>query len=601
MKKYFIILVVLGFVSCKKDKTKDKDQPSNNGSSTVVYETNNLTDVIKIVSSFNGSHIVALRNYGTQYAYLHSSDGGETWKTFSINRSTSKDFTVNNDGMFAWEDGSNGNIYNLNTNSFITTKPDGFYNEYYAVGNLLYCIQGTNSSIPPKVFIKQSSANQWDTLTKEGDSLGIFCGEDKDGGIAFYNRQTKFLYIHKPGLNKIQKHKVDVDFSTITQGQSNRQMSIVFNGYNALCFAYTAGFGVANVTNNTIQYQVWPDGFKGNYQNPLNIDIDNDGAVYANLISIGTQQFKYQQAERTTMKTNVPVFCNGEYTYIIDYLNPVKKGPQTKSLDGLLKAETEIVFSGISNQTFYVILKSDDINNISFLQIFDKSKSEKVNHIINGNVKSVFHIDNQLLICRNDSIGLSENNGESFTYYLNPSNLPFTDLKKINGTYYALAAVNFNKTLGGTGFTVNKHSMAMLTSTDLKTWTILNGTQRTEASGDKPGTFTTNGVMTLVDNINPLGNMVLVYTMSDDFGVTWKDNPAKMIFNTELPNGSLAQISYAGPSEIKRTNYSSTLQRVNDFGYVNTYKNLPIAVQSPIVSNNKIYFVTSKDILELSL
>jgi hypothetical protein len=102
----------------------------------------------------------------------------------------------------------------------------------------------------------------------------------------------------------------------------------------------------------------------------------------------------------------------------------------------------------------------------------------------------------------------------------------------------------------------------MLTSTDLKTWTILNGTQRTEASGDKPGTFTTNGVMTLVDNINPLGNMVLVYTMSDDFGVTWKDNPAKMIFNTELPNGSLAQISYAGPSEIKRTNYSSTLQRL---------------------------------------
>lgn len=601
MKKYFVIVLILGFLSCKKDKNKDDEQVSNNGSSNVVYESNNLTDVIKIVSSFDGNHIVALRYFNTQYAYLHSSDGGETWKSFSVNRSTSKDFTVNNDGMFAWEDGSNGNIYNLNTNSFITTKPDGFYNEYYAVGNLLYCIQGTNSSIPPIIFTKQSSANQWDTLTRNGDTLGMYCGEDKDGGMAFYNRQTEFLYIHKPSLNKIQKYKVDVDYSKITQGQSNKPMSIIYNGYNQMCFAFTAGFGVADITNNSIQYQVWPDGFKGNYQNPMNIDIDKDGNVYASLIGVTTQQIKYQQSEKTTLKTQVPVFCNGEYSYIIDYANPVKKGTQTKSMNGLLKAETDIVFSGISNQIFYVILKSDDINNISVLQVFNKANNERINHVIKGNIKSVFAIDNQLLICRNDSIGLSENNGESFTYFLNPSNLPFTDLKKINGMYYALAAVNFDQRLGGTGFTVNKHSMAMLTSSDLKTWTIINGTQRTEASGDKPGTFATNGVLTLVDNINPLGNMILVYTMSDDFGVTWKDNPAKMIFNTELPNGSLAQISYSGPSEIKRTNYSSTLQRINDFGYVNTYKNLPIAVQSPMVYNGKIYFVTRKDILELSL
>lgn len=597
--KYLLVffIVSISILSCKKEpKTKLPSTELNSNAeeyySSPKFYQSNISD---IAASWNGEVIVLKNNSIFQY----SKDGGNTFNQVTPSIKNYIPFVVNESGIMAWSDNFYSGFYNLNTNTVINSNIPGFYNQYYVGQNdLMYCIQGTNSSTPAIVFYKKLSQTSWDTLSKNSDSLGVYCGQNNLGGISFFNPSKKTLYNHNPVNNTLSQFTFSqLNFANITQGSSNRQIKYFYNGYNLLVAGYTKGFALMNTTNLSVTYQDWEGNFKGYYENPLSLSCSKNGMVYAQLMSYVNQATKYEinGSNFKVIQTTTDVINNGEFTYFPNSLNPIKTNGSTSypiKIGNLQSIEIDYYYP-YNNSHFNLIYDGGSITQL----IEDKINSYSIKNL-NGYYSFIFKDNNSIVISGNDSMMYSEDDGTKYTTIKNPFHYALSYIKKINGIYYGLAVKNFKYNLGGTGFQTDRFNIGVYTSSNLKDWTLIPNSYKTDVNGKGPEIFSSNGLMTYNENIEPLGNPIYRGYKSTDFGVTWSSSGLIPIFNVDLGN-TLALVSYNGANKITRQNYNVNLEKTNIINY-NTTVSVPLSKQNPIVTiNGEILFITGDKVLKL--
>ncbi len=598
MKNTIIIFIItLLLFGCKKEPknnniNQDKNANAQEHYSSPKFYQSNISD---IAASWNGEVIVLKNNSIFQF----SKDGGNTFNQVTPSIKNYIPFVVNESGIMAWSDNFYSGFYNLNTNTVINSNIPGFYNQYYVGQNdLMYCIQGTNSSTPAIIFYKKLSQTSWDTLTKNSDSFGVYCGQNNLGGISFFNPSNKTLYNHDP-INKTLSQFTfsQLNFANITQGSSNRQIKYFYNGYNLLVAGYTKGFALMNTNNLNVTYQDWEGNFKGYYENPLSLSCSKNGMVYAQLMSYVNQATKFEinGSNFKTIQTTSDVINNGEFTYFPNSLNPIKSNGTTSSpikIGNLQSVEIDYYFP-YNNSHYNLIYDGGSSTQL----IEDKINSYSIKNL-NGYYSFIFKDNNSIIISGNDSMMYSEDDGTTYTSIKNPFHYALSYLKKINGIYYGLAVKNLKYNLGGTGFQTDRFNIGVYTSSNLKDWTLIPNSYRTDVNGKGPEIFSSNGLMTYNENIEPLGNPIYRGYKSTDFGVTWSSSGLIPVFNVDLGN-TLALVTYNGANKITRQNYDVNLNKTNTVQY-STNVSVPITNQVPIVnSNGKTLYVTEDKVLLL--
>ncbi len=597
MKNNLIILIFILLVSCKKDK-KDDLKTSNEILNAEDYYTTPLfyqSSASQIAASWNGE-VIVLKN---EDKFYFSQDGGNSFNQAFPSIRNNIPYFVNESGIMAWSDGYYSSFYNLKTNQVINSGIAGFYNEYYVGQNdLMYCIQGTNSSVPPIVFYKKLSQSNWDTLSKKGDTLGIYCGQNIDGGISFFNPSSKKLYNHHPTNKNITSVSfTDFSMSNITQGQGNKQPIYAYNGIDKLVIGYTKGFAVLNTTNKSVEYTNWLGDFKGYYENPTSLSISKLGEVFASINSYTISLTNYKIVDNVFEEIQVtcPVIINGDWTYMMNSLNPFKSKVGNNSLLKIGTSKSpQIKFFHEYSEGFYSLINSSLNKTI----LINDKKSNYEMQYLNGIYNFIYRDINSIIISGNDSMMYSNDGGITYETIKSNFHTPLTYIKKNNSIYYGLATKNFKYNLGGTGFQIDRHNFAVYTSSNLKDWILMPNTNKNDVNGVAPNIFSSNGMMSYVENITPQGNMTLVGYNSTDFGATWTSSGKLAVFNVDLGN-SFAHIAYNGANKIQRQNYNSNLDKTNIVQY-NTSIQLPISYQVPLVQENgNILFVTGEKVLLL--
>lgn len=582
--------------SCKKETKNDIQKTDGKANAEVYYSTPAFyqSAVSAAAVSWNGE-VMVLKNKDKFY---YSKDGGITFNQVYPSINSEIPYTVNESGIMAWSNNFYSSFFNLNTGNVINSGIAGNYNEYYLGQNdWMYCVQGTNSSTPPIVYFKQQSKNQWDTLTKNGNTLGVYCGQNQYGGISFFNPSTKTLYNHQPASNTDTKIIFnDFIIGNITQGQSNRAVKYFFNGYNLLIAAYTKGYAVLNTTNLSVTYTDWPSNFKGYYENPVAISCSKNGTVFAQLISATNQYYKFEinGASFKEIKATYPIINNGDYTYYFYSLNPIKtNGKETTSIQlGESKSAETDFYLPYGGEHYSLIYEGGD----NTILLEDNTKNYTLKYL-NGHCSFMYKDDQKIFVCSKDSFLLSQDNGSSYESFKSNFHSPITYLKKINNLYYGLAVKNFKYNLGGTGFQTDRFNIGVYTSSNLIDWTIVPNTLRTDVNGKGPEIFSNSGLMTYNENIEPLGNPVYIGYTTNDFGSTWSSSGLVPLFNVDLEN-SLSHVSYNGPNAIARQNYSLNLNKTNTIQY-QTIIGTPLTNQIPLTINGQILYVSGDQVLIL--
>ncbi len=595
MNKYIIYLSLVILFSCKKE-SKINQAANGNANAETYYSTPPFyqSAVTDVAASWNGE-IMVLKNNSKFY---YSKDGGNTFSQVNPNIRNYIPFLVNESGIMAWSDNFYSGFYNLNTGQAINSGIAGNYNEFYVGNNdWMYCVQGTNSSTPPIVYFKKLAAQNWDTLTKNGDSLGVFCGQNSNGGISFFNASSKTLFNHQPSNNSLTKHVFNTfSISNITQGQSNRAVKYFFNGFNLLVAGYTKGFATMNTNDLSVAYTDWQGSFKGYYENPLSLSCSKNGTVYAQLLSYVDQATKYEinNGNFRTVQATCDVINNGDFTYYLNALNPFKtNGNNTTPIKiGDAKSATLHYYCPYNGGHLSLV----DIDGLNTILIDDKNNNYNIKYL-NGNYTFIYKDLNKTIINSKDSLLYSEDGGSTFVSFKSDFHAPLTYLKKINNTYYALAVKNFKYNLGGTGFSVDKFNIGIYTSSNLKDWTLLPNTLKTDVNGRGPEIFSSNGLMTYNENTEPLGNPVYRGYKSTDFGASWSSSGLVSLFNVDLEN-SLSFVSYNGANLIARQNYNLNLDKTDAIQYQTTVST-PIANQIPIAFNGQVLHVSGEKVLIL--
>jgi hypothetical protein len=595
--KYFILSSVLFLFACKKEPKDDGNQNKDGKANAEIYYSTPAfyqSAVTDVAASWDGQ-VMVVKNKDN---FFYSKDGGNVFTQVNPGIKNYVPFLVNESGIMAWSDKSYSGFFNLNTGQAINSGIPGFYNQYYLGHNdWMYCLQGTNSSTPPIVFYKKLSDSQWDTLTKNGDSLGAYCGQNQSGGISFFNSSTKRLFNHNP-TNNSNTQFVFNDFAlgNITEGMSNRPVKYFFNGYNLMVVGYTKGFAVMNTSNLSVNYTNWQVNFKGYYENPVSLSCSKSGTVFANLLSNTNQPYNFEISGSTykEIKVTCPVINNGNYSYFFHSLNPIKTdGNQTTAIKIGDAKSAEIDYYHPYGGEHYSLIYEGGANTI-FLH--DKTSSYNLKYL-NGYYSFLYKDDQKILICSNDSLLFSMDNGISYQSIKSDFHAPITYLKKINGTYYVLAVKNFKYNLGGTGFQTDRFNIGVYTSSNLKDWTIIPNTLKTNLNGKGPEIFSSAGLMTYIENIEPLGNPVYRGYKSTDFGVTWASSGILPLFNVDLGN-SLSYIAYNGSNTISRQNYTLNLDKTNATQY-QTSISVPLANQIPMALNGQVLYVSGEQVLIL--
>lgn len=597
--KYLSLLLTASFfiIGCKKEpntkplNTETSLNAEEYYSSPKFYQSN-ITDM---AASWNGE-VIVLKNNSNFY---YSKDGGNTFNQVTPSIKNYIPYVVNESGIMAWSDNFYSGFYNLNTNAVINSNIPGFYNQYYVGQNdVMYCIQGTNSSTPAIVFYKKLNQTSWDTLTKNSDSLGLYCGQNNLGGISFFNPSKKTLSNHDPINKTVSQYTFSqLDFANITQGSSNRQIKYFYNGHNLIVAGYTKGFALMNTTNLSVTYQDWESNFKGYYENPLSLSCSKNGIVYAQLSSYVNQatRFEINGSSFKTIQTNSDVINIGDYTYFPYSLNPIKSnGTNTSPIKIGNLQSVEIDYYHPYNNMHYNLIYDGGTTT----QLIEDKISTYSSRFLIGYYSFIYRDNNTIIISGNDSLMYSDNEGISYNTIKNPFHHALTYLKKINGTYYALSVKNFKYNLGGTGFQTDRFNIGVYTSTNLKDWTLIPNSYKTDVNGKGPEIFSSNGLMTYNENIEPLGNPIYRGYKSTDFGVTWSSSGLIPTFNCDL-GSSLALISYSGANKITRQNLNLNLEKTNSIIYT-TSVSVPLSNHSPVVtSNGEILFVTGDKVLKL--
>lgn len=591
--------------SCKKESKNNNENTNENKTISpliVAPKTNNTTE---ICASFDGNYILAQSVVNTTTSYRYSSNGGSSWKDLTTKIGPNP--MINNEGIVAWNNNSKTGMISLKNDPNFTYSTPGYYDLYYlGADDGIYCYQGTNSqSIKVKFYYKKSQATTWDTLSFDGDTLGLYAGQDKDGGAAFYNIKKQKINIHKPKSNSWEQKNCTINLNNITLGQTNRSPKYAFNGYDLMVVGYTKGYAKADISNNQTTYQDWQTSFSGYYENPMGISVNESGEVFAQLQSYTNPltYFRLFNSENDSLNLVSPAFCAGSFTYLMEFNKAIKKDKNGESnMSDLVDFESPIIHSFVGDKDYYFIQKTNSTGVNSILTIKSKSGSNTESIKFQENYHFVYSNGSSILLCGSSTWNYSSDNGKNWVKKQAPNGKSITYINKINGVYYGMSVLSFLYTLGGTGFSVPKHDFAMFTSSDLENWTLLPGSERVNVSSQGPKYINNSGVIVYSENTNPLGNPRLVYYISNDFGKSFVSSGSVLnLYNLQSADGNNNYtINYYGAKLIQKKTSDRQNNLLKTTVYQSTSDDVLNNSNPTIDANGRIYYYSKFSIYELN-
>lgn len=525
--------------ACKKN-TNEPDTPDGDGTVQEVFGGQLFNDAEDFIPSFSGNYaLIKTNSQNKQFQYTN--DAGATWQELKSVRNI---VAVNDKGYYIYDPPTGARqfsklgavdasfSYNLTGGELILGKDDFIYdfNPF------------TNTN---KVTLINTLNGQTTVVNNRADTLGKYCGQDQNGGIAFINH--KGLSIHQPRNNEWLFHPFNIVQLNFTGNNVNNVSKFFYNGYDKLVVADKSGFQVYQTEKkDAIQNFTWPN--THDFQNPHKIAINKNGDVFATLSIYGN--VKITNGEITSSPKAAYTICHGEYTYEMYALEAKKiSAGKTANIPGLLKEPRRFKNAYITEDNVYAIypLNSPYKAAIGDTVLRYNRKTKTTTPLnLSGTFSFVYSDGNQVLVSGNNELMYSANNGETWQQVNSPITNNLVEVKKIGNTYYGMwrGVTSYTSTYG----TSYSNSFKMLTSTDLKTWTLLTGASYDGKGGRGPLTFTKDGFMSYISSSS---GGLLFKSYSTDFGKTWQSTSDPVIvFSAELNDGKLVNFNHNGGSQL---------------------------------------------------
>ncbi len=593
--------------ACKKN-TNEPDTPDGDGTVTEVFASPLFNDAANFIPSFSGNYAL-IRTNSENKQFQYTNDAGATWQEL---KSVKEILAVNDKGYYLFEPPTGPSYF-----SKLGAADAGFsYNQTageFILGKDDYVYDVDPSRNINKVTLINTINGQSTVVNNQADTLGKYCGQDQNGGIAFVN--SKGLTIHQPSNNEWVFHPFNIVRLYFTSNNVSKPSKFHFNGYNQLVIADQIGFHVYQTgQKNAVRTFNWPNPYTQNYENPKKIEINQNGDVFATILKYGGKpvMFKITDGNMAAYPRSTYTVCKGAYTYEMYPLEAKKiSATKTENINGLIKEVRGAKNAYITEDKVYAIYPIEPAYDYYSGEVspgadtvLSYDRSTKTTNFLNisGHFNFVYQDGNKAFVSGNNVLMYSANNGNTWEKVASPITNTLVEVKKVGSTYYGMCktVTAYTNTFG----TSYSNSFKMLTSADLKTWTLLPGASYDSKMGTGPLTFTKDGFISYISNIT--GNLAFK-NYSTDFGKTWQSTSDPVIvFSTELNDGNLVNFNHNGGSQL----YYDVYNRNGITGELRariTY-NAPAGrsfttstPRVPIISDNgSFYFFNSDKIFKLN-
>lgn len=557
MKKLSLICagLLLLLSACKKPTNKPETpgaEQERDGVVQEVFSSPLFNDAADFIPSFSGNYALIKTN-SENIQYQYSSDAGATWQEL---KSVKNIVAVNDKGYYLFDPpkGSRyfsklgaadaGFSYNITDGEFILGKD-----------NYIYDVSPSRNV--NKVTLINTTNGQSTVVNNQADTLGKYCGQDQNGGIAFIN--NKGLTIHQPRNNEWVFHSFNIVRLYFTSSNVSKPSKFYFNGYDQLVIADQIGFHVYQTgKKDAVRTFNWPNPYMQNYENPRRIEINQNGEVFATILRYGGKpvMFKITEGNMAAYPRSTYTVCKGPYTYEMYPLAAKKlSAGRTDNINGLLKEVRGFKNAYITEGKVYAIYPIEpayDYYNGEVSPgadtVLSYDRNTKISKFldVSGHFNFVYQDENKTFLSGNNVLMYSTNHGGTWGKVASPITNTLVEVKKIGNTYYGMCrtVTAYTNTFG----TSYSNSFKMLTSTDLKTWTLLAGAAYDSKTGQGPSTFTKDGFMSYFTAVT---GGLRFKNYSIDFGKTWESTPDNVIvFNTELNDGKLVNFNHNGGTKL---------------------------------------------------
>jgi hypothetical protein len=599
--KFTLISLCLFALGCKKKEASKIADPNTaiSGSAEVIIKAPEFPVMSGLAISENGNYIYLNPTSGSPEISLN---GGSTWENTTIKSTEFYNTSISNSGYILINtSGYNYQLFNLKTQNQVTLNVPGFYNSYYLdKENYIYCYQNSNSSSYPSVLYgKQLESTTWDTLHKTSNTLGLIAGTGSHE-IAFYNRINQELSVLNALTKVVTVKSLNIDMSNLGIAQSNRPYRLLYSGSAFFAIAGPDESALIDLNANSTSYFTYPGDLKGYYENPQLIRLSNNGQIITRLASYTQTAEIYEAKNGQFVLTDLNCIpATAGSTILSSSLAGLKlvKGTKNSTILGYQAMTSRIVSGANSNGLFYLLISPDPTNGAKTYLWSMGAQNSQMKSVkgIFGAYHYVYANNSDVIVMGKDSGLISRDGGLTFT---STPGGEINQIRQIGSTYYGMLVSKYKYFPGGTGFSFDKHKFQLSTSSNGTNWQVITGALL-DGSGTGPASFSNNGYLNRVYNLNPLGNAQYVYDYSNDWGLTWVSSSTPLqIFNAVF-NNQLIQTNFSFDKfTTKVFNENFELQKTVE-NYLGSGTNA-FGVQHPLVDGQFLYHITGNSIIKTS-
>ncbi|MFN0290412.1 hypothetical protein [Pedobacter helvus] len=603
--------LILLLSACKKstiDPQKTDELQDRNGAVQEVFGGQLFNDAANFIPSFDGNYAL-IRTNSENKQFQYTKDAGATWQEL---KSVKEVFAVNDKGFYVYDPQTGarqfsklgaadaGFSYNITGGEFILGKDDYIYDFNPFIN--------TN-----KVTLINTLNGQTTVVNNQADTLGKYCGQDQNGGIAFINH--KGLSIHQPRSNEWVFHPFNIVRLYFTSNNVSQPSKFHFNGYNQLVIADQIGYHVYQIgQKNALRTFNWPNPYTQNYENPKKIEINQNGDVFATILRYGGKpvMFKITDGNMAAYPRSTYTVCKGAYTYEMHPLTAKKiSAAKTENINGLLKEARDFKNAYITATKVYAIYPIEPAYSYyngeaspgaDTVLCYDRNTNTNKFLSVSGHFNFVYQDGNKAFVSGNNVLMYTANHGDTWEKIVSPITNNLVEVKKIGNTYYGMCkTVDTYTSTYGTSYS---NSFKMLSSIDLKTWTLLPNAAYDSKAGSGPSTFTKDGFLSYISSTT--GGLIFK-NYSTDFGKTWQSTSDPVIvFSAELNDGKLVNFNHNGGSQLyydvyERNGITGELKARITYNAPTGRSFTTSTPRTPVVGENgSFYFFNSDKIYQLN-
>lgn len=466
----------------------------------------------------NGQYIVASVRLRNSLSYFQSIDGGVTFSELEVSVNEPIKTNISNNGKFILQN----SVVNLadGTNTGILQTSSGLDHFVTESGKVL-SFQGRRN----EVKLYEAVNGELIEIDVEINFDPGFAAGVSGEKIGFYEFQLgTVIREFDASTNTVTENKpTSIDYGQIGGGpfRGNTTKTVYSEGYFAL--AKEGGCLIIS-PNMEISYYRYPSGY-ANFMNTAEIQMLGIRIFVPLFKNTGEKTvFEIDGGELKETELSFPIvpinngfittgFIENEdtaFSGIIKYEDnvPTYLSGNINTADVNFGPGLGIVFE-IGNY-FYFRDKRYNINSKTY-------SSSQLNEI-----SKVIYEDSRQIAFTSSGTFQSMDNGENWIKTENDVQ-PVYVVRDNTGTYYGMTISAETVSLGGTGFTVTNYGHKVYTSTDpASSWSLIPGSEKNNFRG-RPQGLSSDGIVTLVDDLGSgLGNAILVFKISKDYGVTYE-------------------------------------------------------------------------------